>query len=1738
MAIDLQDAILKAVETLTDSRIDKLQLDKTITATVVQCTNSLTGEYKLSYNGGFIYGYAPEGTSYTQNQSVYVLVPEGDFTKKKIIVGKSQALEDDQNISFVASALSDYNLLGKNAISDPKSILPVEMCSYLKENYELLYQYDPEGSYTADFLAIDAQELENGLKEAEALLIEASFQTRLPKEHRLSKTGVYGLQFVLAFADRDNVDEEGNATVKYLSYTIDNNNMTGNPYLFTSWSDQYAIYPIDTENFLYIDSILAFGHDFVEQDDRVNAELWGEDIFIKDLEIYGLKQITAVSGDYKLSLSMPQGSTFKSILADDFLQVVGKVTQLSTILSDGTMFYWFAEDNRVTAASEDYQMYGGSGWRYLKDKGNNYTFTTLGNENKAYENRYLCVAVYKENIILKEYFTLYNEAAKRDLSISSSLGIKFSFDRGTPTLTCLINGKSEGFELGEPNAHQDNWFRFIWSKVDSYGQTIIFNQTKEELQAAYDQGIADGIGYAALSALRAEILAMEGVEFTPGKNTLTYPVKGIDGNATFKCSVYLRDTELGDEYYIGTAEIVLQNEDASTPYDYYIIIENGDQVFQYSESGVSPDDERYTDPLEIKPLTCHFYDPAGLEVNKNTYEIKWRVPLESTMIVTPKEGMEFNPATEKIEWCISENYPVDIASDYDYQALNNQVQAIVTYQGQEYTEYTQFLFTKIGENGTNGTDMVAKISPTSDDNILDSELLTLELKDGQPEQWNTGQAYGSQVLKFNLYQRNESLNILDKDVAWSISGGISGSTRSKYMSVDDGRVYWKDTADSDKAMFRNQIVKASTRLDGFDYYAFYPVPVIDYKGDIGYKVKIDSVHTLKSITYNADGRNPLYNKNQGIFINLDTPGKYIVWQAEGGEPRRTGTTYYDNPTNACFKLTYEKNSSDGRTILTPLDTDDGSWEDLTNFYILPDDVYDGEYCNNLIHGKIYSSKKVYQNNGNPEVEIYIPIYMSLNTYGLKSLNAWDGNHVEINEDENYILAPQIGAGEKDSENKFTGVVMGTTKTYDADDSSVGLLGYSHGKQSIWLDAETGNAIFGLPEDQATNSNHYTEGRIELVPGGDSKIGMWTIGSRAMYNMTQPPEPIGTDEDGNIDFEDEYVKVDPDRPYTDYPVPDAQMSIPHKAQGILLNANPAYISVKGMPLDEDNSDIDWEGANTTIRKGDSLEVELDPRKSSVFSIYRHTTYDGAEDTGRWRRYPLVGINANGQFYTNAIEDGESSMGIGNIGAFRNSAADKKYVGAQFAWRGNNLFKFFVDIEEDESDEDKTLHISTGSKIGDRGDEYPRAVRIYGNGVTLLAPETGNLNSPSSSHSISITPSQALFGHLESSYISIPYDGAKTAEITLKNNLDIITAANRSTFISTGGFTLETIGNDTLPNDISLSSSKDMNINLVRDKNVKIGRYLYLDTQDFHINAHVAATVTESNWSENFDEPKKGSASSVTYNNVTQLAIGNDNAYINLRPASIKSRVHSDTGWNISSKTGGIFLKSYQSSEGIILQATPPNSTDANGARISLIPQQGGSSDFLLTSAHGSVQSKSNLGNGRAGVQITNGIGTIWGYFTGTPDKSNKNSITAKNNIQSTSGEIWGQNFLFNSSKSWSSHGGTYNSQSLEQHLTWIYNLINNAYNRADSAYNRADSAYNRADSAYNRANSAYNLAETKVSTSTYRNHKHYLQQDLFTFTRYDTPVGHVVDISQYGSGTHTVKLQQETGKPVKLPDKPV
>jgi len=103
--------------------------------------------------------------------------------------------------------------------------------------------------------------------------------------------------------------------------------------------------------------------------------------------------------------------------------------------------------------------------------------------------------------------------------------------------------------------------------------------------------------------------------------------------------------------------------------------------------------------------------------------------------------------------------------------------------------------------------------------------------------------------------------------------------------------------------------------------------------------------------------------------------------------------------------------------------------------------------------------------------IYIPVYMILNRYGHQALNDWDGNSIELNDEGNYILAPQIGAGKKETDNSYTGIFMGTisglekkeqednaqNKGYDINPYKIGLAGYNHGARTIFLDSESGKA---------------------------------------------------------------------------------------------------------------------------------------------------------------------------------------------------------------------------------------------------------------------------------------------------------------------------------------------------------------------------------------------------------------------------------------------------------------------------------------------------------------------------------------------------------------------------------------------------------------------------------------------------------------------------------------------------------
>lgn len=1917
----MQDNILQAVDYLVNNRVDRLRLDKTIIGVIVECLDATKGEYSISYNGGTIVAVAQEGKSYRTGQNVYVLVPENDFTKTKVILGISNKSAEDKAFNLVTDTLGDYDIIGKSLIRDPRNLQPFKVHSYMREECLPLYRRGAPAGSAENMLALDEDELNNTFKSAQGIYLTGEFMTRLPKEHQVSKTGIYGVQVVLGFKDGDktlpyftdllkemiygqqdvpsspltapdanvqpretidkylfqefqkltskmtdlwiknelmmfsqrntaarqalvafksevdrypkhesrpllmmqeysvailqaldnkeierlrqalitykaqinviwkdttldyalkrqkntqllqtlkqvlyallphetefNVQElvyelgrdsdavskvyayeplntakintttktfndtctsvENKASltsvrqeierlngrqgpkVRYLSYVLDSDNMEGNPMLSESWTLQNVLFPIDIDRFLYVDSIVLFERGFVERDDLYQCndapdrpdDAWGADIFLQNLCLYGVHKNETVKDGYRLTLSTPRGSVYKG---PGDLDIHATVLEKGIVdLSDSTTFFWFKRDNRITTLSKNYHAHAGVGWRWLRDKGSKRSIILSDVENKAYRNEYLCVAVYKTSIVLKSIVTLFNETARRNITITSSLGQVFSFDRGVPELICLIDGKSANFET-DPK-HPDSRYRFVWGRQDKETtNSMIFLQTQKELQDLYNHKIGMGASYNELSLLKAQITALDGISWD--RNRLTCPVRQIKGAVTFSCSVYLRDREPAGqetiediEYDIGTATIELRNEHKTSPTDYNIEILGGSQVFQYNLAGVSPDDDRYADPLRIDNLEVRFTDPTGLEVNPKTYSVKWVVPLSDSMVVPPTQGMERNPSNDKLEWFTgSRIYPLRIAKNYDLFATNNQVEAVISYEGKVYSKSTNLTFTKVGDVGTNGTDIFAKIVPTSRNPVLQKAPLMLEVyRDGsfgerfKSSNWNTGQSMSDQVLTFELYQRNQRLPVDESKVVWTMAGG-SGNL-SKYMSVSNGVVSWDETG-AERRMFRNQIVKATYRWEGHEYHAYYPIPVIYINWFNGFeynKMNLVQDLLLKSILYNRDGHDPLYNKNQGVFIDLEDRyldnGYSLDFYVYGGQPDHEknvlGDLFWkDNPQHSSLSLINKRDSKDGmQYFFLRLDKKNR----IEGVYILPNDMGNGQFQNHIV--RVDLGRSFYAPMLLPEITFFVPIYVGINTYGLKSINTWDGSHIEINENENYILAPQIGAGEKDKENRFTGLVMGRAEFYDKVNSkgrveadvSVGLLGYSHGEQSIFLDAETGGVTLGLPETSGTKENRFNEGRIKLIPGGTSYIGNWRIASRALYNLASSA----------LDPRDN-VKMDITIPYPDLDPKIYKLSIPYEAEGILLSSQPSYISVKGRMLEDryENNipvDVNFNAATSVVQPFDTFELQLDPGNPSIFTILRHTAeprrlnfkivnnniYDisdtkftkplskailGGNRIIGWetlatasdghcvigRRLRKPNNSYEGGWYFQSVIAGGRYM----LPEFMDDGSDQwkeanQKIFNKLIWRRepkvgiNNQGRFYANALKDGT---AAMGIGDVGAFGAIASEHVYAGAVFDVGYDATAnslikffTETATLGSTSGHLYISGATDRddeyerPLSMHFDSVDLFCGPERDKKSEKVTENQMSL--SSKQAVFgfkdgklelydTKPGGLT--TLNDFTFanPNDRKLTMQTGSFEGTIKGNNKVIINEGYGTFELFRdLNVRLGGNYRLS--TATFD---------VSVADTLFQAVGKNNlAFLKVHDRDNHTSQLQGEKLLLTAKRSGLIGESYNSGDGVYLRAYAGNGEDASGVTLRLAPQTGGSASiFSIQSPNGSIMSRPDAYNGWSGIVTSGFLNTKALIATnvindGGGKPYDSTSVLAAMDVRSQNGRVWGR-----------------------------------------------------------------------------------------------------------------------------------
>lgn len=1118
----LENIILQTIDLITTKKISNASFNKTILAKVIKCEDASIGKYKVQYQDSIFYAYTENTTiSYSQGSSVYILLPNGNINGEKIILGALSTL--GVNFSNVLSPQKRYNIIGNNIIEGNDSTI-YQLCSYKTESQILYNRTDTVNNK----FNINDKIVQEYFQNADHLILSANIQTSLPEQQHYQ--GNYGIILGLRFKDQSSSEQ----IVRYYSFDIDQ--MNGNPYSFETKVKQQGFFSIDSQNFIGIETISLFVKDFPNQ--REGEE---NDIFISDLSIVAAEQLsTEQLNGYSLYINTPKGYIFTYDDADSAKRTLQAQVRFngSPITNEQIQYYWFIQNNITTAYNPYYNQYGGQGWKCLNpynvikeaqvENGIEQTpavfqFIPFSNSFEiqksdiiSYYTKYKCVVVYNNNILSKQ-ITVINLDSDYQLFLTSDSGTRFYMNTGEPTLTCYCQKKDEN---GEYQDVEVNKFNYVWAVVNNVGN---FNSlTSNDI-------------------------------YSINNNQLKFKVNTISQFSFFKCSVFIKETG----FFLGTATIVISNLLQEEVKNYSLVINNNDQVFKYTETGMAPTSSQLEHPQTISALSFNVYNQEGQAIDDLTLancDITWKVPSESFTLIRPDSGYEY---TEENGYRIYKNlltFLFDINTTYDFYRTENQIELQVVYDNVRLFNKTNLIFIKQGEQGTNGTDFTCRIVPNVAGNGL-SPALPILYYDGseisfnfntdiaggrwfKAQLWHNGSIIYTGDTSGESIENRQPVTILNWEVLYNQYGYGSIVNTNINKKIEDKTVikvtsntsssqnkYWTFSFNSDALKYNGvllpetdwhiaNIIKVTLLYGGMTYYATLPL-IFSYVWNNNYRLRLKNFTGFSRVLYSSAGIHPKYDshspftietiQNDGTDISLNEDVSY-QWYYMGSVFERVNSNI--NASN----WTEIKNGN----WISPVTSEHIIQSAQKNEkYVKPADSYNGECVTVGLGCKVETTDSAIG-------WIFIPIHMTLNTFENSAINGWDGNSVSLGNNGGMILAPQVGAGVKDGNNAFTGLFMGTAKdpqvnlsknvsifnSFNPLNEDVGLFGYSEGQRSIFLDAKTGKAEFGkagagqIIMDPSQNQAIIKSGEFIWDTDGTTGRGM-------EINLTAPSIRFGT-----------------------------------------------------------------------------------------------------------------------------------------------------------------------------------------------------------------------------------------------------------------------------------------------------------------------------------------------------------------------------------------------------------------------------------------------------------------------------------------------------------------------------------------------------------------------------------------------------------------------------------------------------
>lgn len=990
--MSVQDNVLGAMDIIASSMVSNLKLDKTVQAVVQEVVNMTTGEYRVEYNGNVVTAFALNtDDTYSVNEKVFLKIPENDMNNKKFIEGRasSSSLSDLQQTELsntISKEGPSWELIYPTLdLNNTEQKYCIQAGATQDEEYYSRVIWDRDINSSENIELSDEIFLTYS-QNYDKIYVGADFQTTFVDSDLIGQ-GNYGLIFSFTARQQSEDTENEFTEDQIVSYRLDINSFTGNPYAYTVFSPQETILDLKSNYLLKLNSIVFFQENFTGKD-SVNVP----NICVRNIRMQFARVEDLSNTLYYLKILTPDGTNLMND-NDEVTLIANFLYKGQNILSENTCKCdWYIRDPAVVVGTEEYEKETGPGWRHLESNSLFGQYIVSGSD-VLFVNKYMCKITYNEDMVMQETVDIRKYNSPYNLMLEQTMD-------GKEAVLSIVDLNQSG------NIFVGDWY--------------------------YEYG--DGTF--------TEVLDGQDISSILINRYLTY------ATVNFYCQVKLNDQNI----------CILEKTITSSNVDSELAIEyEGQDVFNYDANGDMPIENAEKDQTLYPKLSWR-------DGFASTYRIQWQI---GGMIFNTTEQQ--NPPESMMENIWVDNNGVlhfKIKQKYNQFYTNNTLTlSIITVDNKTFEFEKEIVFVKTGDQGTNGTkyisavrvvdenlDKIAGFNPLVSGGYLrlrnfiyrDGDLINNSEEYDIKYEWTSDGAKIENADEVIVDNTQITVNTYSEDTITKTFNiqPPAGNTETVTISLNNINLNsFKDKLIVKcKTTVTTKVLSADQEREKVILYYNFPVPIIT-SGDINHELDVNIPQYIK---YDSNGQNAQY-LDESISISID------------GTDYSTGLTSGNQSVLQIKDVTLE----DGTTIRQ----------------LIPAGTFD------------------YNNNGNAWLDftgggitMIYPIMMYLNTYGNEAINGWDGTNIAIydanDKKAGYILAPQVGAGTKNAEGQFTGVVMGM----DTSQKMEGLYGYQDGVNTFGIKTD-GKMYLGRTTETGRIEFDGNSGQIWGGGGGGHPTGM-------------------------------------------------------------------------------------------------------------------------------------------------------------------------------------------------------------------------------------------------------------------------------------------------------------------------------------------------------------------------------------------------------------------------------------------------------------------------------------------------------------------------------------------------------------------------------------------------------------------------------------------------------------------------